>query len=145
MNITEFLWSRIAEDEAVARGVMDGPGDAGGKGLWSVQIGVSGNNARFAHVAADPARVLAECAAKRAIIKQYEEWPVLVQGEMEMRQVGEDLQSMSFRASRQIAWLTNREYVKRFGTEPPTAPMIRTLAAVYADHPDYKPEWALND
>ena len=70
-TITEFLEARIAEDEAVARRVADGPGEPGGRGIWSVAIGVSGNDAKFAHVASDPARVLAECAAKRAIIGLY--------------------------------------------------------------------------
>ena len=40
-----------------------------------------------------------------------------------------------------MMWLTEQEYVKKFGEAPPTAPMIRTLAAVYKDHPDYRPEW----
>jgi len=74
MTITEFLEARISEDEAVARRVADGPGEPGGRGIWSVAIGVSGNDAKFAHVASDPARVLAECAAKRAIIGLHAEF-----------------------------------------------------------------------
>ncbi len=51
MTITEFLLARIAEDEAVAL-AANGP---------------SVHAARH-----DPTRVLAECAAKRAIIEQAE-------------------------------------------------------------------------
>lgn len=72
MNITEFLEARIAEDESTARRVKDGPGEPGGRGVWSVQIGVSGNDAKFAHVASDPDRIIAECAAKRAIISAHQ-------------------------------------------------------------------------
>ena len=144
LTITEFLEARISEDEAVARRVADGPGEPGGRGMWSVAIGVSGNDAKFAHVASDPARVLAECAAKQAIIKQHEDWPVLVEREpSEIESVAHGLDSITYRMSREIAWLTTKEYVKRFGVEPPTAPMIRALAAVYADHEDYRTEWAL--
>jgi hypothetical protein len=89
----------------------------------------------------DPARVLAECEAKRAIIKQYEEWPVLVERSPHISSDADDLQSMTFRITSQIAWVTEREYVKRFGVEPPTTPMIRSLAAVYKKHPGYKKEW----
>lgn len=70
MTITEFLLARIEEDEAVARRVQEGLGEPGDTGIWSVTIGVSGNDAKFAHVAASPVRVLAECAAKRAIIAE---------------------------------------------------------------------------
>jgi len=45
------------------------------------------------------------------------------------------------RVSKQIAWLTTREYVARFGTDPPTAPILALLALPYADHPDCLPEW----
>ena len=69
MNITEFLEARIAEDELRAN--------------------------YYGPLAMGTARVLAECAAKRAIIIY----------------------------------------------SPPKT--IQYLAAVYADHPDYRQEWAL--
>jgi len=62
MNITEFLEARIAEDEAAAQG--------GGYNAWhTVECGVSlGYWANDKCECDGPARVLAECAAKRAII-----------------------------------------------------------------------------
>ena len=91
MTITEFLLARIAADEASAKAVLAiyepdewGSPLAGGNHfpaevtLWD----------RF-----DPARVLAECAAKRVL-------------------------------------LGNANYIA-----------INALAAVYADHPDYKQKW----
>lgn len=114
MTLTEFLLARIAEDEAAAQPF---PG------------------------AADQ-RALRECAAKRAIIKQHEEWPVLVEQPPEYS-TSNDMSGVAFRVTQQIAWLTEREYVRKFGTTAPTAPMIRTLASVYSDHPDYQPEWAI--
>jgi hypothetical protein len=122
MTIVEFLEACIAEDEA---------------------------RARYPYLASSPdplfspARVLAECAAKRAIIKQHEEWPVLVERAPSGDFDANDTQSMTYRMTREIAWLTEREYVKRFGVEPPTTPVLRALAAVYSSHPDYDEEWAL--
>lgn len=92
MNITDFLLARIAEDEAAAN-------DATGAG-WVILSGVNASMVnidptnvrdekwkygRFGHVATtshdaayaehiarhDPARVLAECAAKREIIRWW--------------------------------------------------------------------------
>lgn len=81
-DLTEFLLARIAEDESVAKAaydhdswsvVEDGNGDP-----WVVQTDVTGQKWRVAmvpevpatHIARhDPARVLAECEAKRELIK----------------------------------------------------------------------------
>lgn len=165
MDIQEFLLARIAEDEAVARAAIDprvnisSPDgrwrfiDAGYNGTWprSVELGcddpediVWSKEAWAVHASRhDPARVLRECAAKREIIKQHEAWPVLVEQPLEFTDRVDDGNNVIFQASRKMAWLTEREYMKRFGVEPPTAPMIPTLAAVYSDHPDYQDEWSL--
>jgi hypothetical protein len=70
MTLTEFLLARIAEDEAVAREVVSryDPGffaaiDAESTMLWA--------SPKDPAVSADPARVLAECAAKRRIVDAY--------------------------------------------------------------------------
>lgn len=148
MNITEFLLARIDEDEQIARsaaesippdylsyrdsvgatwedadGLVKGGPDRNGYAvhLWDCE----GSDtlcmapAASTHVARhDPARVLAECAAKREMIEhaadatefdQYirherpsvDDWPDLFLGDF----------------------------------------MLRTLASVYKDHPDYQQEW----
>lgn len=77
MGIAEFLLARIAEDEAVARAATPGPwewepetegcGSIGAVG--DVGIHVSDEDAE--HIARwDPARVLAECDAKRRIVNE---------------------------------------------------------------------------
>ena len=61
MTLTEFLLARIAEDEAVARDWRHH------RGKVSVLGGGTGYEAWC-----NPARVLAECEAKRRIVEQYE-------------------------------------------------------------------------
>lgn len=62
MDISEFLLARIAEDEAAAR-------EALGRHRW-VQGRYPGTT--YEHIARhDPARVLAECKAHRAIVTRY--------------------------------------------------------------------------
>lgn len=74
LTITEFLLARVSEDEAVAREATAGPWTAYGDG---VLLGTSANpevcrgvkSWNMAHLSTfDPARVLAECEAKRRII-----------------------------------------------------------------------------
>jgi len=77
MTLTEFLEARIAEDEEVARGAVDEqqgghwhePGDDMPMFGFSVALPLT-----FAEHAArhDPARVLAECEAKRRIVASVE-------------------------------------------------------------------------
>jgi hypothetical protein len=125
MTIVEFLEARIAEDEREANVC-----------LAQYRRGEGGSSPRWK-------RQLAECSAKRAIIEQHGEWPVLVERAPSGDFDANDTQSMTYRMVKEIAWLTEREYVKRFGVEPPTTPMLRALAAVYSTHPDYQQEWAL--
>jgi hypothetical protein len=88
------------------------------------------------------ARVLAECATKRAIIEWHKNWPVLVETPPTFEPTAlDDPQSTTLRMTKQIAWLTQQQYRERFGDEPPTAPILRHLAAPYADRPGYQEEW----
>lgn len=122
-DIIEFLEARITEDEREANVCLAQyrRGDGGSTRRWN--------------------RMLAECAAKRAIIAQHQAWPVLAEKAPEYSTSDDGLNGISYRVNQQMMWLTEQEYVKKFGEAPPTAPMIRTLAAVYKDHPDYQPEW----
>ena len=96
MTIIEFLEARIAEDEGQARYVHE-YGDTGG--LFS------------------PARVLSECAAKRAIIEQHQNY---------MRAAAER-EGIAFIGA-------------RCGQEV-TGDVLKLFAAAYKDHPDYDKNW----
>lgn len=85
MTLTEFLLARIAEDEDVAQMASPGP--------WKVRY--------------SPARVLAECEAKREIVMC---------------------------AQSPVIWGDSAGAL---------AHCCQSLAAVYADHPDYLPEWKI--
>jgi hypothetical protein len=90
MNITDFLEARIAEDEKRAIEYQQYPG------WWK------------------PARVLAECASKRAILGEYE--------------------GLTFeQRSTFDSWEPYRSVMRA---------VLKSLAAVYKDHPDYQKEWA---
>lgn len=64
MKLTEFLLARIAEDEAAA---MDSLERGFGDWEWLADLGVN-YEARTHMVRHHPARVLAECEAKRRIV-----------------------------------------------------------------------------
>lgn len=129
MTLTEFLLARIAEDETVARA---GKGDT----AWScdpsranpifAQV-VSGDGAVASamlttdgeHIARhDPARVLAECEAKRRIVS--------VRAAIGMRHGGtmDEVDAAHAAVQKQREWTW------------------RLLALPYAGHPDYLAEWA---
>lgn len=117
MTLTEFILARIADDEAVAR-AADGrewwiadQDDAGANihdaatGKW-VALQVRERHATHI-VRHDPAHVLAECAALRAVVEWAVTWPL-----RPSRPSDEDA-------------------------------ILRPLAAIWSDHPDYRPEeWA---
>lgn len=126
MTITEFLESRIAEDETTALGAH-----YEGQRWYSEEEFVGrypdccdcgcevmmGANRKIeaAHIAQwQPARVLAECAAKRAMINYHD-------------MLCEQGQQHDVFASHAVGMRI----------------AFKHLAAVYADHPDYRQEWAL--
>jgi hypothetical protein len=122
MNLDEFLLARIAEDKRVA---MDA-GGTGGQADWTPELvghGPGGPGAAE-HVARhDPARVLAECSAKRRIVLACRD------ARPETAFVGTHPPGMAdFPATahgqHQLAALT-----------------LALLALPYADHPHYRAEW----
>lgn len=136
VTITEFLEARIAEDEKQASyllrgleadiaenyaGMVDerGPMTPSRKlhaEMWATHNGQSKtrNFAKGQAIAdlANPARVLAECAAKRSIIGYF---GMLCEQEKQAEVFG-------YHATGLLV-------------------AIRKLAAVFKDHPDYKEEW----
>jgi len=118
MTLTEFLLARIAEDEAVARPEffdpdpdLDDPIEGPDTGWLNaaqltqdcdLDVGTSEHIIRFS-----PTHVLAECEAKRQIIKN-QPWRETSEG-----------------SEQQGIWTND----------------VAALAAIYADHPDYRDEW----
>ena len=117
-DLATFLLARIAEDEAVARAASEfgnsswQPGEAH---RWKLndQDDLPMTEAESAHIARhDPARVLAECAAKRALVE---------------------------RDARQVSYVfagPGEPPTREEGTDT-----LRLLALPYADHPDYQEDW----
>jgi len=126
-SLTDFLLARIAEDEAAATAIYDHDrwiveeDDNGDE--WVTEVDRADQHWRVAmlrrtgvadHIARhDPARVLAECEARRRIV----EYAHSVQGGLER------MAPMS-----QGEWVIERH-------------ILGLLALPYADHPDYREEW----
>ncbi len=133
MTIIEFLVDRIAEDALVATRYHR---------LLCLRLDYSEDELGQC-TCGHPERILAECRAKQALIKLHERWPVLLEKAATYNSGIDpaDPMSMVITVSQELTWLTTREYRKRFGDDPPTAPFIREMAAIYAAHPDYQKEW----
>lgn len=132
LTILEFLEARITEDEALARAATPSPWTLYNRGVgWEIpEIPEAHDGLTFykadAHYVAhnEPARVLAECAAKRAIL--------------------------AFDGDKQIwepRWHTADTdagaFIRGGPKDPQARHVTRILAAVYKDHPDYQEDWAL--
>jgi len=125
VTMTEFLLARIAEDEAAARAVqplgysIDMGGRRNDERWYVARLRFSGadgaaraeqdEEASQLFARHDPARVLAECEAKRRIV------------EGAPRAWDNDLENHHLLPAGQV--------------------ILEHLAAVYADHPDYREEW----
>lgn len=124
MTLTEFLLARIAEDEAVARAALVEAvylhyGDTAAEALLGLAEGEGAQAVAVAHFARhDPARVLAECEAKRAAIDAAWDDHERIEGEWGMCQSREQMDA-----------------------KDDVPAVIAHLAAIYSDHPDYRAEW----
>ena len=135
MDLAAFLVARIAEDEEVARNARAWLGDppnrwvAGNVGEECVvdevgdQIAAAVGDAVAPHIARwDPARVVAECRAKRRIVIGSAEFQPAETGPWE-----DPAQGAAVR----------RDVL----TKPSRRDVLRLLALPYADHPEYRQEW----
>jgi hypothetical protein len=135
MNIIEFLTARLDEDEEAARAAalsdftawavdpdeprqirINAPGAPrlGGIIAWTV------GRAELPHIARhDPARALADVAAKRAILNRFAE---------EVAIAADYKRALGYTDSEWTYVMAGRE-------------TIYDLAHVYADHADYNPAW----
>lgn len=107
MTLTDFILARIAEAEAVARRAGEGLTALNATGVQVMGVEVY-----------SPARVLAECKAKRRIVA--------------LHRVEED------------SWgghCVECAYRYSAGPEWPCQTLLH-LASIYNDHPDFQPEWS---
>ena len=137
LTLTDFLLARIAADEAVAREGGEAPWVSMETPPWvhvdpaaireekwrfgkQGRVAVADHGAHAAHIARhDPARVLAECEAKRRIVAAHVTHPVHA--------------------------VDSGEYVGDGCScgYPFPCVTLRALASVYADREGFREEWAL--
>lgn len=89
------------------------------------------------------APMMALCTQIRLVIDWHAKWPIIVEGSIEIKEsLTHHIDAISYQARQQIDFVTQEEFRRRFGKLPPTAPLLRKMARVYKDHPDYNPEWS---
>lgn len=122
-DLDEFLLARIAEDKRMAADAVS----ASGREHWSVgdaetsgaaEAGTAALVARY-----DPARVLAECAAKRRVV-------------LACREARPDLAFLGVRPRGMADFPLPPGDVHQFA-----ALTLAQLALPYADHHDYRADW----
>jgi Family of unknown function (DUF6221) len=123
-DLTAFVNARLDEDEYIAQGAART--DDGHAGKWlPVHFGAGGFDARVDdHIGRhDPARALREVGAGRAILDRHMPHETAFDG-LACNWCSEDVDDRP-----QIA------------KERWPCPDVRSLAAVWSDHPDYRQEW----
>ena len=112
MRIDEFILARVAEDERAAE-----------RGRRHNDVGTYAND-NYGCLLVGPARVLAECEAKRRIVE--------LAGE-----------ASSDRYAVIGEFCVGREETDEAMATDPGEMILRSLATVYVEHPGYDPEWRL--
>lgn len=77
----------------------------------------------------------------RGVLVFHAAWPVLVSTEPDMHFEMVEPDRIAYFMSQRFEWLTQEEYVKRFGSEPPTSPILQAWLKPWQNHPDFNPEW----
>jgi hypothetical protein len=144
MSLAEFLLARIAEDEDAAKGPLtqkwfavgtEFPDDdshpsemlRGYVDSQGLAVTEDGDGPSVWHIARhDPARVLAECEAKRRIVELH--------GVCEADELDALIWAQGFDACRVCVSGGNVRALY-------PCPTLRVLALPYADRVDYQPEW----
>lgn len=122
MTLTEFLLARIAEDEATAQQYPA----LGMKSAWELSVDFDRDYCEPSGIVIDPARVLAECVAKRKIVD-------MAIGVEEHRSAAESLEYGNDLHAIPVAQAVDETMID----------VLQYLTAPYADHPDCLPEWGL--
>ena len=156
MEITEFLENRLREDEEAAQAAATNlDGQIGEWSIYSLQDGTtitqltaSGcsdkiiwtDDTRDAHIVRwQPKRVLAEIAAKRAILQAHK-----VNSEPEMMTDPKGWGSIP--TGQTDYWCNTCDHDRDYGHiggEQEGCDTLRQIASVYSDHPDYRSEWVV--
>lgn len=131
MTLTDFLLARIAEDAGIAESVAPAPWRTVDTGDDVVVISqdfgeevASTDSVNVEHIARhDPARVLAECEAKRQIVE------ALIDAEDAVATYNNDDPN------------NPPAYWQEWGNRHALRLAAELLALPYADHPDYREEW----
>lgn len=122
MDLTEFLLARIAQDEDLARdAASEGTPRRTGWQLWTSKISTTRGGEVLGprgSVEASPARVLAECEAKRLAIEAAWYDHESIEGEWGS---GQSMEQMS--------------------AEGDYPEVVKALGLPFADHPSYQEEW----
>lgn len=117
-DLVAFLNARLDEDEQVAHWIAD-------RDEWG-GIHVEGPTEVASHINRhDPARVLAEVEAKRAILNEHPP---------------NDVPYAWVKCSRCVETMSGR-YQEDWEPQKYPCQTLRILASVYADHPDYDLSW----
>lgn len=74
------------------------------------------------------------------LLTMHKNWPVMVLSEPDYT-FDTSSDNIVYRMSQKIVWATQEEYRKKFGSEPPTAPMVARMAEMWKQHPDFNQEW----
>jgi hypothetical protein len=119
-DLDQFLLARIAEDKRIANDAAT----ARGRQEWDADVAAAGSPHAAEHVARhDPARVLAECGAKRRLV-------------LACRDSRPDLTFLGARPAGLADFpLTPADQHQL------AALALALLALPYHEHPDYRPEW----
>jgi hypothetical protein len=79
------------------------------------------------------------------IIKIHDEiWPVLTQEPAELQKVETvaDFHTVAYQMRQNIEWHTRDSYIKRFGAEPPTNPIVLSFARIWKSHDSFQIIWS---
>lgn len=75
------------------------------------------------------------------ILDWHLRWPTMVMSPPKLQQDASDPSGWRVSMTQQIDFVTREEYRRKFGTEAPTAPLLKSWAMKYSSHPDFNPEW----
>lgn len=134
LTLPEFIRARVAEDEAWANEALALASIYRQDSLSWHWVAAHDDGSRWMTTTHDPARVLAQCAAYRSIVELHhpdrhlENWYWL---ERKCAECGHIWHK----------WVPDKKPTD-IGPEQ-GCPTMRALATIWADHPDFRPEWRL--